>query len=139
MIWRSLTQYRDVGLLILRVGIGLMFMLHGWPKLAGGAVVWERVGGALGLFGITFWPAFWGFMAAITEFCGGLLLIAGAFFRPAVLAMAFVMLVASTMHIDKQVTGLGDLAKYAGHPLEMFILFISLLLIGPGKYSADRT
>ncbi|WP_369811116.1 DoxX family membrane protein [Hymenobacter mellowenesis] len=26
----------DFGLLIIRVGIGLMFMLHGYPKLTGG-------------------------------------------------------------------------------------------------------
>lgn len=36
MILRSLDKYRDVGLLILRVGIGLMFMIHGFPKLFGG-------------------------------------------------------------------------------------------------------
>ena len=33
------------GLLLLRVGVGASFLLiHGGPKLLGGAPVWERVG-----------------------------------------------------------------------------------------------
>ncbi len=40
MILRSLDKYRDVGLLILRVGIGIMFMGHGLPKLIAGPEKW---------------------------------------------------------------------------------------------------
>ena len=36
MIFRFLDKYRDIGLLILRVGIGIMFMIHGLPKLTAG-------------------------------------------------------------------------------------------------------
>ncbi|HAE66424.1 MAG TPA: DoxX family protein, partial [Sphingobacterium sp.] len=32
-IWNSLGKYRDTGLLILRVGLGVMMIMHGLPKL----------------------------------------------------------------------------------------------------------
>ena len=34
MVFSFLDKYRDAGLLILRVGIGVMFVLHGYPKLS---------------------------------------------------------------------------------------------------------
>ena len=35
MLLKFLGKYRDVGLLVLRLGLGIMFMAHGLPKLAG--------------------------------------------------------------------------------------------------------
>ena len=50
MILHRLDRFRDTGLLVLRVGIGVMFMVHGYPKLAGGAEKWAMLGGALSAF-----------------------------------------------------------------------------------------
>ena len=36
MVLRFLDKYRDIGLLFLRIGIGVMFIMHGLPKLIGG-------------------------------------------------------------------------------------------------------
>ena len=72
----------DYGLLIIRIGIGVMFMLHGYPKLLGGAEMWEKIGGSMGNIGIHFAPTFWGFMASFAEFAGGLCLVVGFLFRP---------------------------------------------------------
>ena len=83
MIFHQLDKYRNEGLLILRIGIGIMFMLHGFPKLTGGTEAWTKVGGALSALGINFAHTFMGFMAAISEFGGGLLLLLGLFTRPA--------------------------------------------------------
>ena len=54
MLFHKLDRYRDMGLLILRVGIGAMFMCHGYPKIAGGPEVWTKVGGALSALGVNF-------------------------------------------------------------------------------------
>ena len=54
-------RYRDLGLLILRVGIGIMFLFHGLPKLTGGPAFWGQLGMATNFLGIGFAPAFWGF------------------------------------------------------------------------------
>jgi putative oxidoreductase len=123
-------KLRDHGLLLLRVGIGASFMAHGWPKLAGGAAKWEKLGGAMKHLGIDFAPTFWGFMAAVSEFFGGLMLAAGVAWLPALAMLAGTMAVASAMHLKK-----GDSFTEASHALEALVLFVSLALIGPGRFT----
>ncbi len=37
-------RHLELGLLFLRVGIGLVFMIHGWGKLSGGVTTWQWMG-----------------------------------------------------------------------------------------------
>ena len=122
-------KQRDLGLLILRVGIGGMFMAHGVPKLLGGPARWTSLGEATGHLGVHFAPTFFGLMAAISEAGGGLCLITGTFFQPACALMFITMVVASTQHLTT-----GDGFAKASHAIESAILFLSLWLIGPGSY-----
>jgi putative oxidoreductase len=122
-------QYRDAGLLFLRIGLGVSFLIHGFPKLLGGPEKWTALGGAMGLLGLDFAPLFWGLMAALSETLGGLLLMLGIFFRPACLFLALTMAVALNMHISK-----GDPFPVYSHALEDGIVFLALILIGPGKF-----
>ncbi|MEE8328599.1 MAG: DoxX family protein [Thermodesulfovibrionia bacterium] len=133
MFFTYLSKYRDTGLLILRIGIGLMFMLHGAPKISGGPEKWEKLGMTMKYVGIEFLPVFWGFMSAVSEFIGGMFIILGLFFRPACMLLAFTMTVAAAMHLGK-----GDGLKGASHAIEAGVVFLSLILIGPGKYSIDE-
>ena len=124
----------DTGLLILRIGIGAMFILHGLPKIFGGPVAWE----GLAQFGLPFLPTgivsmFFGLSAAISETIGGLLLILGFYQRIACMALAGTMAVALSTKIS-DVTSFADFAKTAGWPLELLIVFIALFISGPGKY-----
>jgi len=130
-----LGAYRDLGILILRAGIGIMMVVHGWPKLAGGQEKWVEIGGAMQHLGISFWPVFWGFLAAMSETLGGALLAVGFLTRYAAISLTFTMIVATTMmyHIGK-----GDPLQWS-HPAELGIVFVSLLIIGAGKYSVDRS
>jgi len=122
------------GLLILRIGIGIMFMIHGVPKLLGGPETWAKLGGAMSNFGIDVAPTFWGLMAAIAEAIGGLCLITGFLFRPAALMMAATMLVAMFMHYSN-----GDpFVPKVSYPLEMMILFVSLFIAGPGNFTISE-
>ena len=133
MILSGLSRYRDLGLLVLRLGLGVMFVVHGAPKLMGGVEMWTRLGGAMGNLGVTFFPVFWGFMAALAEAGGGVCLILGLALRPASVLMAFTMIVAATHHLKA-----GDGLAGASHAIELAIVFASLILIGPGRYSLDR-
>ena len=133
MILHALDRYRDRGLLILRLGIGIMFMCHGIPKLLGGPEVWTKLGGALSAIGVGFAPTFMGFLAAITEAGGGLLLALGLLTRPACFFLLGTMIVATAMHMKN-----GDPFLIYSHALEAAILFFSLLFIGPGKLSLDE-
>lgn len=129
----SLGKYRNTGLLILRIGIGVMFIIHGFPKVAGGPDKWTALGGSMKLIGIDFMPVFWGFMAAVTELFGGFLLILGLFFRPVNMLLVFTMLIATLVHFAK-----GDGINGASHAIELGFVFLSLIFIGPGRYSIDK-
>lgn len=67
-----------LGLAILRIVLGVIFLMHGWPKLAGGI---DATAGFLGSLGLPF-PllAAWGL--ALLEAVGGLLLIIGYLVAP---------------------------------------------------------
>ena len=121
-----------IGWLIFRIGIGISILLHGIPKLTGGVEMWTYIGGSMSLFGITFAPAFWGFMAAVAESVGGLLFALGLFFRPAALMLAGTMMVALATHLAA-----GDDFMVFGHALDLLIFFAASILIGAGKYSLD--
>lgn len=120
------------GLLILRIGIGVSFMVHGYPKIMAGPEGWENLGGAVKNLGITFAPVFWGFMGAFAEFGGGMLLVLGLFFPITCFLLLITMVVATSVHLVN-----GDTYSVLSHPIESGILFLSLLFTGPGKYSLD--
>jgi putative oxidoreductase len=130
---KTTLNYVHTGLLVIRVGIGIMFIFHGLPKLMGGPDKWNAIGGAMETLGISFLPAFWGFMAGFAETIGGLLLILGLAFIPAALMMAFTMFVAFLKHYFG-----GDGFIGFSHAFEAMILFIGLAITGPGKYRLSK-
>jgi len=123
----------DLGLLVLRVGIGIMFTIHGYPKLIGGPEKWAEIGSVMKSFGINESPVTWGFLAAVSEAVGGQLLAFGLFFRIACLFLLGTMLVATATHLMN-----GDDFNGYSHALEAAFLFLGLLFAGPGKYSVDQ-
>ncbi|ASU32549.1 DoxX family protein [Mucilaginibacter xinganensis] len=132
----KLGNYRNFGLLIIRVGLGLMFIFHGYPKLLGGQKEWEQTGSAMGYVGIHFLPTVWGLLAALTETVGGVLLILGLGFRLVCLLMVINLLVAIEFHLHQS----GEMGGLMGasHAIEDCIMFAGLLFVGPGKYSVDK-
>ncbi len=123
---------RDTGLLIIRLGLGIAMMLHGWPKITGGMALWGQLGLAMGNFGITFAPVAWGLAAACTEFFGGLLLAIGLCFRLSAFILVIQMTVATVFHVSA-----GDGFPVFSHALELGLVFLGLLFTGPGQYSLD--
>ncbi len=128
-----LSRFREFGLLAMRVGIGLAFIVHGSGKMFAGPALWEQLGGNMAGLGITFMPTAWGFLAAFAEFAGGILFILGFLFRPAALMLLCTMIVATfTLYKGGQ-----EFPAYS-HPLKMAFVFLGLLFVGPGKFSFDR-
>jgi putative oxidoreductase len=131
----SLGKYRDYGLLLLRVGIGLMFVtVHGYPKISGGVQTWTGLGKTFNsLVGVSFIPVFWGFMGAISEFVGGMCLITGFLFRPACVLISFTMLIAVIMNLR------GGYGFSGGsQALELGVVCLSLLFTGPGRLTLPK-
>lgn len=133
-IFGKLGRYQNFGLLIMRIGIGLMMILHGKDKLLGGPEKWADLGEAMGNLHIHFWPAFWGFMCAITETFGGLFCMLGLWFRPVCLLLVINFIVAALDH-DPTFTNVGK----ASHAIELAFTFFGLMFIGAGAYSVDKS
>ncbi len=129
----SLARFGDVGLLIVRLGIGAMFMTHGIPKLALGPAGWEQLGRTMALVGVDFAPVFWGLMAGLSETIGGLMLMLGLWTRVVCLPLAFTMVMATWQHLAK-----GEGFGRASHAIEACVLFVGLFFMGPGRYSVDK-
>lgn len=131
MVFSSLSKYKNAGLLVMRVGLGIAMSLHGYPKIMGGVARWRQLGEAMHIVHIHFFPVFWGFMAAATEFIGGILLILGLAFRITCLLLCFEMAIALLGHLS------GGFSEYS-HALELLIVFAGLFIIGAGRYSVDK-
>lgn len=121
-----------IGLLMMRVGLGVVFIFHGYPKLFGGVERWARVGEAMSNVGIDSYHTVFGFLAGFAEFFGGIFLIFGLFTLPALLLLISTMFIAMITQISRE-SGFSGIA----HPLSMGIVFLSLLFTGPGRYSLD--
>ena len=126
----------NLALLILRVGSGLIFIPHGYPKMTGGGG--EEKGGqahltqSLAQMGLPFPRAFAALVGAI-QFFGGLLLIIGLQTQWAALALVFVMLVATgRVLVQRGFVGNADF------PFSLLVAALALALLGGGTVSVDQ-
>jgi putative oxidoreductase len=122
-----LGKYRETGLLLIRASIGLIFIILIGSVLWSGQGSWEHFGSAMKQLDFHAHYKFWGC-------AGGVLMILGLFFRIGVLCALAVTLV----HLIALWNSRGDFHMRLP-ALEMSILLLSLLFIGPGKYSVDKS
>ena len=127
----------DLGLLILRIGIGILYVFHGVPKYLKGPDTWTWLGSQTAVLGNgwEFTYPLLGLVAATVETFGGVLLVLGIFFRTSCILLVFTMLVAFLSHFPVE----GNWLIEAGWPLEMSLVFLALAFIGPGKYKVARS
>jgi len=117
-------------LMVLRVGVGAIFTVHGWAKLsdiAGTTQSFEHL--ALPA------PQFLVYLAIAGELLGGLGLLVGLLTRVAALGPMCTMLVAIlTVHL-----GHGLLAKNGGYEYPLVLLLVSgfFVVTGAGPWSVD--
>src|SRR5262245_26008419 len=131
---KFLSRYTDFALLVMRIGIGAMFIVHGFPKMIGGPEKWQKLGEATHYIGIHAAPTTLGFLAAFSELFGGFAMLIGVAYRPACLLLTITMTVAASMHLGK-----GEGLLGASHALENALFFFAAMCVGPGRYSADRS
>lgn len=128
----SSTSELNIGLAVIRIGIGLLFIIHGYLKLMKGPAEWRWAGEQMGNLGIRFTPIFWGICALLSELLGGICLVIGLGTRIAAAFMAFTMFVAVVYHVKK-----GDSYGYISFPLSQLVIFIGLIITGSGIFSLD--
>jgi putative oxidoreductase len=128
---KFLDSLRPVGLLALRIALGVIFLYHGYPKLAhlrGGAQM-QSFFVEHGL------PGYFLYVAGVIETFGGGLLLLGLFTRPAALLLGLEMCVA----IWKVHSAHGYLAVHDYEfPLTLAMACFALATVGAGLISLDQ-
>lgn len=123
---KAASRNKDLGILLIRIAIGLVFLAHGWDKvsdLSGTAIVMAE-------FGV---PAIFAYAASFVELLGGLALVAGVWTRWAGILLAVEIAVAIAL-VKLQFGYVG------GYEFELTLLLGSLgiALIGPGAFSVEK-
>jgi len=132
MRMQFLAKYRETGLLIMRVGLGVLFIILTGPVLLAGPSRWASFGSAIRNLGLNNHFQFWGFLGALIGCLGGALMIFGLFFRPGVL----LVLTITFVHLLGALEGGTLRANLAA--VELGLMLLGLLFVGPGKYSVDK-
>lgn len=114
---------RNLGLLIVRVATGLIFLTHGWMKV-------QNTGMVEGMF------AHMGFMAGTGTFIAWLELIGGAALILGVLTRVFAVAFGIEMLVAAIITG--SLAKGVGLELYLALVSFAIALMGSGRFSLYR-
>lgn len=116
--------------LVLRLVLGVAFIVHGYPKFKNraGVIQWFDAQGIK--------PApFWWFVVVATELFGGIAMVLGAFVQIVAVLFMINMLVA----MWKVKWGKVGFSAQGGWELDAayFVMALSLLLSGAGAYSLD--
>jgi putative oxidoreductase len=125
---RFLDRLQPLGLLVLRIVLGVIMIGHSYPKVFGGV---HQTVGFISSLGLPWWLAYFS-MAA--EFGGGILVIAGLFTRCASLAILIDMVVA----IWKVHWKHGLLGEHGYQfPISLAAIAFALMLFGAGEIAID--
>lgn len=120
--------------LLLRVGLGLLLLLHGIAKMTGGI---DWLGGMISNAGL---PSFFAYGVYIGEVVAPIMLILGYYTRSAAIIIIFNMIVAIALVHGNQLLMLTD---NGGWKLELQAFFMltaaAIALLGSGKYALRRT
>ena len=123
----------DIGKLLLRVVLGVLFLLHGIAKIKGGVGPIEGMITGAGL------PGFLAYGVYIGEVLAPLLLIVGFYSRIAAVVIAFNIVVAIALAHAKEIFQLGPQGGWMLELQGMFLFTaIAIALIGPGRFSINR-
>ena len=116
----------NLGFLILRIGLGVAFMFHGWTKL-------EHISDIAGFFGTLGLPAFVAYFVAGLEFVGGAAMILGVYVGIFGSLLAIDMFFAIVLVAWNMARTRG----FGGLELEFLLGMMSLgiALVGSGKYA----
>ena len=132
----------DIAALVLRLAAGLIFLPHGWSKIAGEGGVAAFAADMAANYHL---PTILGYVAAYSELVGGALLILGLLTRLDALLLAATMFVAAFIvqlpdalyEVPPGAIKLFVALRGIELPLGMFAICFALMLIGGGRFSLD--
>ncbi|MBS1683482.1 MAG: DoxX family protein [Bacteroidetes bacterium] len=117
----------DLGLLVLRVGASIFMIHHGYGKIQHFPEIQEKFMNFLGFSGSISLC-----LTIFAEFFCSILLLTGLLSRLAVIPLMITMAVAAVMAHEGDFFGKGEPATI------YLIIYTTLLVTGPGRYSLDK-
>lgn len=114
--WHS----KSAGLLVLRIGVGLIFIFSGWQKVS-------DLAGTVAFFGQAGFAPFWAYLVSYVELLGGIAVLLGVFMCIASALLTIIMAVA--------VYTLRENLQMAMTPIAVFFSTLALTIAGGGRYS----
>ncbi len=127
MLIPDLGAYVDWGLLALRIAVGIIFIVHGWPKITGARGMAEAMGRP-GTASVAFFT-----VQGIVEAGGGALLILGVWTQLVNVLLAIIMV--GAIYLKNTMMKTGFMAMQAtGWEFDFVLLAanLALLTLGPG-------
>ena len=123
-----LNRLQPLALLVMRLVLATVMIAHGSPKVFGGMPRFQTI-----VTGIGF-PAWMAYIAAGTEFLGGILVLLGIWTRPAAFAITIDLAVAIIkVHAKSGLRGPGGFE----FPLSLVTIAFALIFFGAGPISLD--
>lgn len=141
MLENIFSPFSDWGLVILRLALGITFIIHGWPKLNPSGPM-KGPAGVAGFFkqlGIPL-PLLFAWVVALWETVGAVLLILGLGTRILAIGFAIDMLVAIWLAKRRMMKAAFMDQKVQGWEFEFALLAqaLALLFTGAGRIALDR-
>ena len=125
---RYLDRMQPLGLLVLRLALGIIMVAHGSHKVYGHMQEFAGYVHSLGM------PAWLGYISAVAEFGGGILLIMGFLTRCASIAVFIDLVIAiAKVHWKHGLLGNGGYE----FPLSLAAIAFALIFLGGGAISID--
>jgi putative oxidoreductase len=125
-----LERLKPLALLLLRIGIGIVFIYHGYPKL------FTHTHDMMTAFQHMGFPAYFVYIAGVIEFFGGIVLILGLFTRIVALLLACEMAIA-VLKVHLPQGAITDVKNYE-FPMVLAVACFALATIGAGILSIDH-
>ena len=126
----GLEKLKPLALLLLRVGLGVIFISHGYPKL------FTQLQHTTEAFTSMGFPVYFAYIAGVLEFFGGILLIVGLFTRVTGLLLAIEMGVA-VVKVHGMLANPMAVHNYE-FPLSLMVGSFALAGAGAGLISLDH-
>ncbi|WP_232697102.1 DoxX family protein [Brevibacillus daliensis] len=115
----------EVGKVMLRVVLGIIFFVHGLSKFQGG------INNTAGFFDSIGIPGFMAYVVALIELIGGIALILGIGTR--IVSVLFAIIMLGAIFSLKLPAGLLGNGQMAGYELELVLLVISIYFVIDNK------
>lgn len=129
MFFNAQDRKKDLGLLIMRLGLAAVLLWHSVPKLIGGAPAWKSVGTTLDFINLGLPVSFMGLLSLTLETLCSVSLIFGYLFRLSSGVLFVLLLLYSFNYFN---VAYKTLMMWS---LALTTVFLGLVFAGPGRYS----